>query len=246
MGVQAWQNALILVGKYEASAQAKNFQLALSATSLDTTPISTTDNWVTLTGGLKSAQFSCGLMADFADNGQNELINDYFGTADLPKSVAVAATDGSAAYLMRGVTLGYTPVEGTVGELAMASHSAVSSGVVARGLLLHPAATQRTASGTGTAREMGAVSATQRLYAALHVPIVAGTTPSLTVKVQSDDGAGFGSPTDRVTFTAETDGTVGYQWGSVAGAVTDTFWRAIWTISGTNPQFNFAVTAGIF
>ena len=79
---------------------------------------------------------------------------------------------------------------------------------------------------------------------ALHVLSVAGTsTPTLTVIVQSDDNAGFTTPTTRISFTAAT--AVGAQWGSVAGALTDDYWRISYTISGTNPVFAFAVSAGV-
>lgn len=81
------------------------------------------------------------------------------------------------------------------------------------------------------------------MYVALHVLSVSGTTPSLTVIVQSDDNVGFTTPTIRISFTAATE--VGAQWGSVAGALTDDYWRISYTISGTNPVFAFAVSAGV-
>jgi hypothetical protein len=65
------------------------------------------------------------------------------------------------------------------------------------------------------------------------------------VLVQSDDNASFTSATTRISFTAETDATAHYQWGSVAGAITDDYWRITYTVSGTGPSFNFAVAAGI-
>jgi hypothetical protein len=44
-------------------------------------------------------------------------------------------------------------------------------------------------------------------------------------------------------FTAATGLTS--QAASVLGAVTDQWWRVIWTITGTTPSFTFAVSAGI-
>jgi hypothetical protein len=84
------------------------------------------------------------------------------------------------------------------------------------------------------------VSATQAVFAGLHVLAVSGTdTPTLTVKLQSDALEAFGSSADQLTFTAAT--AVGAQFKTLAGANADTWWRAQWTISGTNPSFTFVL-----
>ena len=49
----------------------------------------------------------------------------------------------------------------------------------------------------------------------------------------------------RPTVTITAANAVGAQWGSVAGALTDDYWRISYTISGTNPVFAFAVSAGV-
>ena len=120
--------------------------------------------------------------------------------------------------------------------------SDTSAWPVVRGTSLHPPGTARTATGNGTAVQVGAVASGRQMYAALHVLSVSGTaTPTLTVKVQSDT-VGFGSATDQITFTAAT--AVGGQISRVAGPITDDYWRASWTISGTNPSFLFVVVVG--
>jgi hypothetical protein len=103
--------------------------------------------------------------------------------------------------------------------------------------------TARTATGTGTSVQLGAVSSTQRLYVALHVFSVSGTTPSLTVAIQSDNATGFPSASTVTTLTAAT--AIGSQITRVAGPITDDWFRVSYTISGTDPSFLFAVTAGI-
>ena len=146
--------------------------------------------------------------------------------------------------MARSLPLQYVPLQGPPGGLAMAKVSGkTSTGPIIRGTLMHSGAVARTASGTGTARQLGAVSSSQKVYAALHVLSASGTTPSLTVKVQSDNAVGFPSATDVITFSAAT--AVGSQWGSTAGALTDDWWRVSYTISGTSPSFLFAVTIGI-
>lgn len=98
-----------------------------------------------------------------------------------------------------------------------------------------------TASQNWTAFNVGAVTASQYLYAGLHVLEHQGTSPTLDVTIQSDSAIGFPSPTTRITFTQAT--TRGGQYATrVAGAITDTWWRASWTLGGSaSPGFKFLV-----
>jgi len=243
MAVQFWQDMTILEGDLEIAGQAKSFEVMGDCVALDATPLSTT-GWVSLIPGLKSGSMSLEFMQDFDEGGADDTVWSNFGTAGVPRSVVNGSADGSTAFLMRGITLQYTPLTGNVGEIASASRTAnVSSGPIARGKLLHPSATARTSSGLGTGRQLGEVVAGKTLYAALHVIAASGTTPTLAVKVQSDDNADFTSATDRITFSSAT--AKGVQWGSVAGAVADDYWRVTYVVGGTDPSFSFAVTAGI-
>jgi hypothetical protein len=88
----------------------------------------------------------------------------------------------------------------------------------------------KTVTGSGTARQLGAVLSTQRLYAALHVYSFVGT--SLTMRLQSDNGVGMGTPVAQITFGALA--AAGSEWAEVAGPITDDWWRADWTFSGTS------------
>lgn len=245
MTIQMWSDMSVLVGGLELAGNAKNVTCATEVAPLDKTSMASS-GWVNLLGGNKSGTVNLTLMQDRADNGLDELAWSYLGVADVPKSIVSNSADGSMAYLMRGIVLNYQPADGEAGGLAMTSITGRNStGGIVRGALIHPGSGTRTSSSTGTAQQLGAVVAGKSLYAALHVLTATGTTPSLTVKVQSDDNSDFTSATDRITFTAETDATTHYQWGSVAGAVTDDYWRVSYTISGTDPSFSFAVTAGI-
>lgn len=150
---------------------------------------------------------------------------------------------GALAYFTKGMRADFKFGE-AVGEINPWSGTVKSSWPLVRGQIAHPAGTPRTATGTGTALNLGAVAAGKRLYAALHVLSVAGTTPSITARVESDDAVGMASPTTRLTFGAanavsgdilRTDGT----------AITDTYYRLAWTISGTTPSFLFAAAIGI-
>jgi hypothetical protein len=153
------------------------------------------------------------------------------------------ATVGAVAYTSYFLTSSYK-LGDQVGEIAPWTGKASGSWPLARGQVAHPPGTARTATGTGTGVQLGAVTAGKRLYASLHVLSAAGTTPSITARVESDDSGGFASPTTQLTFTAATarGGEILRTSGS---AITDTWYRLAWTISGTSPSFLFAAALGI-
>jgi len=133
---------------------------------------------------------------------------------------------------------------GQVGEVAGWTADAKGSWPLARGMSAHPSGVPRTANGSGTALQLGAVASDEYMYANLHVLSVSGTAvPTITVTVQSDNGSGFASPTTQGTFAAKT--AVGGEPLRIAGPITDDWWRVGWTISGTNPSFLFLVSLGI-
>jgi hypothetical protein len=153
------------------------------------------------------------------------------------------ANVGSVAYFTQMLRCDYTLL-GQVGDLAPWQSKGASAAPLVRGQIAHPPGTARTATGTGTALQLGAVPAGKRLYAALHVLSVAGTsTPTITARVESDDNGSFSSPVTRGTFTAAT--AIGGQALNAAGAITDDWWRIAWTITGTSPSFLFAAALGI-
>ena len=85
------------------------------------------------------------------------------------------ATVGELAYLTKLLHSSYTLL-GQVGDVAPWSAKGKGSWPVVRGAWGHPPGTARTATGTGTAVQLGAVTAGQRLYAAVHVLSVSGTS----------------------------------------------------------------------
>jgi hypothetical protein len=160
---------------------------------------------------------------------------------------SVSANNGAAvgdlAYFTQALRCDHK-MGGEVGDVAMWTASMKSAWPLVRGQFAHPPGTARTATGSGTGLNLGAVAAGKRLHAALHVLSVAGTTPSITARVESSPDNTFGSPTTRLTFTAAT--AVGGQALRTDGtAITDAWWRVAWTISGTTPSFLFAAALGI-
>lgn len=113
-----------------------------------------------------------------------------------------------------------------------------------RGEWIYPV-TAVSASGTGTARELGAVAAGKKLYLCAHV-LSTRPSASVVVEIESDSADTFLSPTSRIALTsrssnggelARTDGT----------AIADTFYRLKWTVTGgTSGSFIIVACAAIY
>ncbi len=206
----------------------------------------TTDKvWTEVIGGLAKAKISGSGPNSYAEDAVDETMFAALGGIGALSACPAGAGYGALAYLTNALQGNYKQL-GQVGEVAPWDASWSSSGPMCRGVSLHPESTARTSSGDGTAVEHVAVPAGHRLYANLHVFSVAGTdTPTLDVIVESDVDALFnGSETTRITFDSAT--AVGGQSKSVAGAITDTFFRCSFAVSGTDPSFLFNVTLGVF
>ena len=218
-------------------------QLQAEAESKDTTAfVPTGDVWHEEISGIMSASITGQGQWEAGDASKvDDMAWSTQGTV-VPISVCPAgAADGALAWLSQFNRTQYQLL-GQLGDVAPWSLTAQGAWPLVRGQVLH-GPTARTATGTGTSVQLGAVSSTQRLYVALHVFSVSGTTPSLTVAIQSDNATGFPSASTVTTLTAAT--AIGSQITRVAGPITDDWFRVSYTISGTDPSFLFAVTAGI-
>ncbi len=202
--------------------------------------------WVERVGGLRSAKVDVDGLWWAGDAGQpdDRIWADLTGGTSVPMTLCgTSGAVGTPCYVTKALDLSYK-IGTKVGALLPFSVNTMTDGPVGDGNILHPQGTARTTTGNGTAVQVGAVLTGQRMYLGLHVLSIAGTgTPTITVAVQSNVDNTFGAPTTRATFTAAT--ALGGQLLSVAGPITDTWWRATWTISGTTPSFLFAVSAGI-
>lgn len=247
-------DARVYAGPANLSGQTNKVEFSAEAEELDKTvfePANIPDRgWKERASGLLDSKIMVGGHWFAGDDGQvdDAMFNGLrtrMPWTIVPQSLLGVATVGDTALLTQALNSKYTLL-GDIGKLAPFEASAAGSWPVARGALAHPPGTARTATGDGTAVQLGAVPAGQYLYASLHVLSIAGTsTPTITVKIQSDDAAGMASPTDRITFTAATTLANGHQIQRLAGPLTDTHYRASWTITGTTPSFLFLVAFGI-
>ncbi|WP_329471681.1 hypothetical protein OIE75_20260 [Streptomyces sp. NBC_01723] len=203
------------------------------------------DGYKEVIGGLGSAEISGEGQWEAGDDTKvdDASWSQLGGVGPWSVSANHSATVGGLAYFTRAMRADYTLLA-EVGEVAPWTSTAKSSWPLVRGQFAHPPGTIRTATGTGSGLQLGAVPASKRMFAALHVLSAAGTTPSVTARVESAADNTFASPTTRLTFAAatapggqilRTDGT----------AIAHTWWRLAWTITGTTPSFLFAAALGI-
>lgn len=199
--------------------------------------------WKECTGSLKGFKLSGG--GQWAASDASAVDNSRWAALGVAEAWSVAPSTvapGDRVYVGAANQSKYTFL-GELGEVAPWSVDVDGSGPLVRGWSLHNYTTARTATGSGTAVLGSAVTSDQALYCALHVLSVSGTSsPTLTVRVQSDT-VGFPSATTVATFTAATGLTNEFK--RIAGPITDTYFRADWTISGTDPSFLFVVTIGV-
>jgi len=158
--------------------------------------------------------------------------------------IAPGSAEGGVAYMFDSVIGEYSPLQGGVGDAASFSLNAGAYGDLLRGILMQNGI--ETASFNGSGRNLGAVSATQKLYAGLFVFDSSGDgSQTLDVDIESDVDDLWGSPTVRDSFTQITTAT-GSELREVSGAITDTWFRIAVTIGGTgSPSFDFAVILAI-
>ncbi len=241
MATQVVQNSKIWLDQFNLSSDLNSLAIDYSAEMLDDTVFG--DDTRSNKGGLKKVSMS---MAGFWQAGTDlvdeVLFSTLFSVADAPCSISPeAGASGERAFLFQSI-VGEYGQSGSIGDLYKFTATAQGTGKLIRGLVGINSTV--TASGNGTGYQLGAVSSTQKLYAALHViGPVTGTSPTLDVIIQRDDNAGFTSPATALTFTQAT--AKASQWLELAGAVTDDYFRVNYTVGGTTPSFPFVVTFGV-
>lgn len=165
--------------------------------------------------------------------------NQYGVSVAVPSSGSTVAVGDWATFGIGRLSM-LTPVAFSPSAAATLDMQFTTDGAfVSRGAVGAPLAA-RTTTFTGSAIALTGPQAGRSLYSILHVTATTGT--NLVVKVQSDDNAGFTSPTDRITFA--TMSATGWQQSSVAGSLTtETHWRVTATIG--SGSFTFACYLGI-
>lgn len=239
-------NADILCDGLDLSPYAREFSPEAEMVELDKTTFASA-GWREYHAGLRSMTMAVKGPQDFAASTAatastpDETLGLNVGTSHVLSAAPLGATETAVGYFSQGMLRSISPILGQVGELGEWSGTWRGTTPLVRGTVASAATI--TATGTGTIHQLGAVAAGQRVWAALHLLTAGGTSPSITVTVQSAAAVGFASPTLRVSFAAAT--AKGGQFGSTLGPITDQYWRASWTVSGTSPSFQAVILIGI-
>lgn len=163
------------------------------------------------------------------------------GTAPLVLSMAADPLVGSLVNIWKGVSTDL-PMGAAHGEVLLGRFTTEGAYrcVQAQRLLR---AQQTGSSGTGTPVRLGAVSASQGLFAALHVVGSTSTPAGTSFSIISAPSSSLASPTTRVTFNAGTSSLTG-EWEEASGAITDPWFAAQWSgFPGT--AFTASISAGV-
>lgn len=249
MAVNAVLSQQIVLGDFDASCRIIDYAGSVDVDAKEATTVCST-GWTEYIAGLKRWQLTANGFVDFAAANVDAKLGQAgsLGGSITPVTICPSGSggaDGAVAFTGKGLETQYQILSGAPGEIAPFSLTAMGlSAPLVRGTVLHPTTTARTTSSTGTGQQLGALSATQSMYLALHVVAISGS-PTFSVVLESDDNSGFTSPTTRIT-SASYSASTGSEWQSVAGAVTDTYWRVKWTVTGgTSPSITFLAVAGI-
>lgn len=237
-------NSRLFLGGADLTTVNNKVELNAEVEEKETTAFAPTgDVWKEVLGGIRSTTLQGSGQWEAGDlNNVDDAAWASLG-AVTPATICPAEAEITSLAWLSGFLRTNYQLGAAVGDVAPWSADGKGNWPLVRGLVAHPPGTARTATGNGTSIQLGATGAGQYLYAALHVLSASGTTPSLTVTIQTDNATGFPSATTAITFTAAT--TFTSQIARVAGPITDDWVRASWTISGTDPSFLFLVSVGI-
>jgi hypothetical protein len=238
-GEFALLDAFAYVAGHDFTTDTNQLGLNGSAAQLDATTFGS-NGWQENAYGLKSGNFN---MQGFWQSALDDAVDpEAWGDIAISRvhTFGPKEVETEPAYMFSAAKANYQ-LGGSIGELApftLASEFADGVGVI-RGGLAKAKGAMSAIGALGSVLQLGAVPAGSYLYASFHV-FTAATTA--TIQVQSDDNAGFSSPTLRGTIGPLT--TRGSTWMTrVAGPITDTYYR--FNVSAITGAFVAAGAIGI-
>lgn len=174
----------------------------------------------------------------------DKALYDGAGVAGKLISVGAGGDDvGDVAYTMQAI-IGELTEGAKIGELLAFSLGAESNSQLIRStILMNSKNSALTSTSTGGALQLGAIASDKTMYATLHVLNVGTGSPTLDLVIESDSANNFPSATTQISFDQVT--AIGSQIKTLAGAVTDTWWRPKYTIGGSGPSFKAILIIGI-
>ena len=231
----------LYIDQYDFSAIALSATVSSTREAADVTAFADTDT--TYVFGKLGGTISVSGLWSTASPAWDSFLFDDLGTDGANVSVwpegAAAGNRGWAAEC----TGTAHPFTSSAGDFiaADATYQAESALVYARSYWQQTSGT--TTSDNSAEYQDGAINASQVGVGFLQVFSAGGSSPTLDIKIQSDSAQNMASATDRITFTRATGATVERK--TVAGAVTDDWWRVNITAGGSSPAFTYIVAFGI-
>lgn len=235
-------NVTTYLGGYDLTGDLNSTTLNLTTDPLVCTPYGSTA--VKRVGGFRNTEAQSEGYWQSAADAVDPAVFDNLGALQVATHTPTG-TELDVAYFYQCKSFNYE-MFGEVGEVApfrlstqgVRGNGTLSVGAV-RGRLLKAKGNISATGATGQVYQLGAVGATQYLYAAVHCFSV-GTT--FTLQIQSDNASNFASPTTQMTIGPTT--STGSTWGTrVAGAITDDYWRV--NVSAVTGTSQIAVAVGI-
>lgn len=239
MAIQQFAGYKIYIDGYDRSGDFNKVNLDYSADELDSTSIADTSK--EFIAGLKNVKFDGEIFTSHGVGEAETTSSANFTVADKVITVYPGNTAGNVGYAFRSVQLTQSP-QMVIGDIARFTITASSSGSTLIRITDMEGLATKTSTGTGTARQLGGVSAAQTLYSFLHVTS-ASSGDTLDITIESDNAEAFSSATTQITHTQFN--AIGAEYKTKAGAITDDWFRVKWTIGGTDPSFTFNVGLGI-
>ena len=241
MGLNVLKDCKFYLGGYNLSGGMNKLEIKTSNAKLKATTFGA--NTQHYNPGLKEVQASHAGFVTLGTDEIDDVLNTAWGAVDqIMTACAQTGAAGETAESFKGLMAQYVP-SGQVGELfGFVVEASASDSNMVRATICETGA--KTSTANGTSRQLGAVTATQKIYCIQHVIAVSGTNPTLDTIIASDDDTGFASGVTRATFAQATARTA--EWIEVSGAITDDWWRPEWTIGGTDtPTFTIVVLLAI-
>jgi len=242
MAKEVLTSVKILYQQYDLTGDLNQATLRLLKDAKDSTVFNSSS--IARLSGMRAVEATFAGFAEHDTGKVSKVIYDDLGTADrIFTFCPTGYATGDYVYSTKAAHFRYE--EGMeVGEMYTFGGAMLSGGTaIVRGRVAATGA--KTASGDGTAYELGALTSGKTLYAAVHCTAVSGSgPPTCDIKIQSDDASGFATPTDRITFSTITNSATA-EWSTYTTTTAETWWRATWTIAGTVPSYTIYVIMAI-
>lgn len=210
----------IYIGGRDYSGDANRVSLTNEADEMDITTVGDTDKQ--FRAGLRKAGMEAEVFTAHGAGNVDDAVNAAFAAGGRVCAVYPTSTAGETGHSFQSEMLSMSPAM-TIGDMARTRIRASQSGGMMVRVTSMDGRAVRTVSGTGTVRQLGAVPSGQSLHSFLHVLSASGTSPQLTVIIRTDDVVGFSTPTTVITHT--TFSAMGAEARTLAGPITDTFYR---------------------